>query len=146
MEVRRIKEDELEKLLSLYKHLHANEDEVSPEALSEAGQRIFTNDSTFIYFVIEKDDLLVSSCNLSIIPNLTRGARSIGLIENVVTHIDYRKQGLGKKVIEHTINYARAKNCYKVMLLSNAHKTEAHQFYERLGFDSGAKKGFIINL
>ena len=34
-------------------------------------------------------------------------------------------------------------DCYKIMLLSGAHRGAAHAFYERNGFDPNAKQGFI---
>ena len=37
-----------------------------------------------------------------------------------------------------------AAGCYKVMLLSAAHRDAAHEFYQRNGFDMHAKQGFII--
>ena len=146
MEVRKIKEDELEQLLSLYQHLHPQDVQPAEEALRKAWQTILSLPAIFQYFVIEKDEKLVASCNLSLIPNLTRGARSIGLIENVVTHPDYRRQGLGKKIVEHAVTCARENNCYKVMLLSDAKRVESHHFYQSLGFSGDSKKGFALGL
>ncbi|MGI9591142.1 MAG: GNAT family N-acetyltransferase [Myxococcota bacterium] len=37
-----------------------------------------------------------------------------------------------------------AAGCYKIMLLSGAHRGAAHAFYERNGFDPEAKQGFIV--
>lgn len=44
------------------------------------------------------------------------------------------------------VEFAREKNCYKVILESGAWRTEAHQFYRNLGFDDGAKKSFLMKL
>ena len=79
-------------------------------------------------------------------PNLTRNQRPYALIENVVTHRDYRRRGFGKVVIDKAINYAKEKDCYKIMLLSDSSRTEAHRFYESLGFDGNAKAGFLMRL
>lgn len=145
MVIRRIKENDLEKLLLLYRHLHEDDTPASKDDLEKVWKEIFENDS-IIYFVIELDGLLVSSCNLTIIPNLTRGGRPFGLIENVVTHSDYRNKGLGKSIMETAIDFAKSKNCYKVMLLSAAVREEAHEFYEKLGFSSQDKVGYAMKL
>lgn len=110
MTVRRIKETDLDQLLFLYKHLHEDDIVPSKEIIEKVWQKIISNDS-FIYFVIEDYKQIVCSCNLTIIPNLTRGGRSIGLIENVVTHREYRNQGLGKTIINTAIDCAKQHNC-----------------------------------
>ena len=145
MTVRKIKENELDKLISLYEHLHDDDIEIDKGTSEKIWQDIL-NDDSLVYFVIEQDDLLVSSCNLTVIPNLTRGGQSIALIENVVTHSEYRNKGLGKTIIETAVDYAKSKNCYKVMLLSSSKRVDAHRFYETLGFSSEDKIGYVKKL
>ena len=82
----------------------------------------------------------------AIIPNLTRLGSSIAFVENVVTDSEYRGQGLGRKVMEKAIDFARKNNCYKVILQSASFRKEAHQFYKNLGFDGESKKAFIMKL
>lgn len=91
-------------------------------------------------------DRVVSTCFTMIIPNLTAHGRSICFLENVVTDSAYRKQGLARKVIEMAIEDAKSHNCYKVILQSNCKRTEAHKFYENLGFDGNLKKAFDLRL
>jgi GNAT superfamily N-acetyltransferase len=95
------------------------------------------------YIVGELDNRIVSSCTLAIIPNLTRGARPYGLIENVVTHAEYRKQGFGTAVLQYALQLAWKANCYKVMLLTGSKEESTFRFYERAGFKQGIKTGFI---
>jgi GNAT superfamily N-acetyltransferase len=76
--------------------------------------------------------------------NLTRQQRPYAVIENVITHQDYRKKGYGTLVMEKAVDYAKRENCYKIMLLSSSSRKDAHQFYERLGFDGSSKKGFQL--
>jgi GNAT superfamily N-acetyltransferase len=145
MTVRIIKKEELSKLLPLYKHLHDNDTDVEIGVLDKVWETIQDNDA-HTYFVIEQNNLFVSSCNLTVIPNLTRGGKSISLIENVVTHRDYRNRGLGRLVIEAALGHARSKNCYKVMLFSGSHRVDSHKFYNALGFNSDDKVGFSMKL
>ena len=143
IEVRKIRKEELPQLLSLYRHLHQEDDELKADEWSHPWQKIMDSEY-FHYFVIEIEGILLAACNLSIIPNLTQGGRPIRLIENVVTHAQYRRKGIGRKILLHAIEYARNLNCYKLMLLSNKERKEAHHFYSSLGFRSDSKTGFEI--
>ena len=86
---------------------------------------------------------LVSTCTLTMIPNLTRMGRPYGLIENVVTHPDYRKQGLGTQVLRYALNIAWEHGCYKVMLMTGSKREETLLFYEKVGFKRDIKTGFV---
>ena len=74
-------------------------------------------------------------------PNLTHGARPYAMIETVVTHSDYRNQGIGKRIMKHALNLAWEQNCYKVMLLTGQGEP-VKQFYESVGFRRDVKTGF----
>ena len=144
--VRLIRKDELRNLLNLYKHLENGDPKLEDcKDLQDLWDGIFT-DPHLYYIVAEKDGLLVSTCTISIIKNLTRGMSSYGLIENVVTHSEYRNLGLGKKVLNKAIDIAKANHCYKVMLLTGSKKKETLDFYKSLGFKDDVKTGFIIKL
>ena len=47
-----------------------------------------------------------------------------------------RGSGLGTQLIEWAIESSRAQGCQLVQLTSDATRTEAHRFYERLGFEA----------
>jgi GNAT superfamily N-acetyltransferase len=146
VKIRSIEAHELKALLQLYQHLHP-EDAPLPSKfeLNTIWQAIMDN-PLLHYFVVELDDQFVSSCTLTIVPNLTRGARPYGLIENVVTHSDYRRQGLGRAILRHALQVAWDANCYKVMLLTSSKRPEVHRFYEEAGFKKNIKTGFIATL
>ena len=142
----RIGHDGLERLLDLYRHLHGDEEPVPPERLGEVWDAVHENDSFFVYFAAAQDGIFISSCALSIIPNLTRGGRPFGVIENVVTRPEYRRSGIGTSVMLTAIDHARERGCYKILLMSGREREGAHRFYERLGFSADEKKGFFMKL
>jgi GNAT superfamily N-acetyltransferase len=108
-------ESDLDGILDLYTHLHAHDTAPPPYAqMAEIWSDILANPS-LRYFVVACGDRVVSSCNLAVIPNLTRGARSFGVIENVVTHPDYRKRGFAQAVLEYALDAAWQSGCYKVI-------------------------------
>jgi GNAT superfamily N-acetyltransferase len=140
---REINAVELGKLLSLYGHLHASDDPLPEQSAIEALWLDIQNNAMLKYFGGFINDALVSACTLAIIPNLTRGCRPYGVIENVVTHSGYRRKGYGRTVLEYTLAYAWRNNCYKVMLMTGRKSEGVNRFYESAGFDRYAKQAFL---
>ncbi|WP_254664084.1 GNAT family N-acetyltransferase [Paenibacillus sp. HGF5] len=143
--VRYIHRNELDQLLLLYKYLNADDPELNIYEIQDHWREIM-NDKLMKIIVVEHEGKLVSSCVLAIISNLTRGARPYGLIENVVTHSDYRKNGYGKLVLQKAVEIARENDCYKVMLMTSSRMEGTQSFYESCGFIKGDKTGFIIKM
>ncbi|MBY8982192.1 MAG: GNAT family N-acetyltransferase [Candidatus Lokiarchaeota archaeon] len=144
MDIKQIREDELENLLELYKYLHSEENYTAPNNKIKMIWKEIQNNSSIKIFVIEANNKIVSSCVLYIFPNLTRDARPHALIENVITHPNYRRHGYAKSLLNFVINYSKKKNCYKIMLLSSKNRIEAHKLYENVGFDKDKKYGFSL--
>jgi GNAT superfamily N-acetyltransferase len=132
---------DLENLLKLYSELRPHDPTLTEK--DSAWDDLLNNPYTKIV-VAEVDDVLASTCQLSICPTLTNNARPFGIIEHVITASNYRRRGLSQKVIEKALEFAWEFNCYKVMLLSGENRNEAHKLYEKIGFKSGIEKGFII--
>lgn len=131
--------DDVDALLALYQHLNAGDAPPSPEAV----RRVFAHPG-LRHFGRFDGAQLIASCNLAVIPNLTRGGRSYGVIENVVTQADHRGQGHGQAVIRHAIAQAWAMDAYKVVLTTSRKDPAVWAFYERCGFSSSDKRAFVI--
>jgi GNAT superfamily N-acetyltransferase len=144
--IRQATEDDLDRLLALYTYLNPGDALLPARAQIVALWKEIVTNPLLTYFVAEQGGRLISSCNLTIVPNLTRGARPFGVIENVITHPEFRRQGLAKLVIERAVDAARQAGCYKVMLLSGTKRAEAHALYEKVGFRKDTKVGFELRL
>ncbi len=143
MNIREITISELEELVSLYGHLHASDAPMPEPTVVESLWHDIQKNPLLKYFGCFLDGKLISSCTLTIIPNLTRGCRPYGVIENVVTHEDFRRKGYGRSVLNHALSYAWGQNCYKVMLMTGRKDEGTYQFYESAGFDRHAKRAFL---
>ena len=142
MLVREAIEDDYGAVLELMRHLNPEDPEI-PESISHSlFSKILKSDS-FKITVAEIDNETVGTCYLNIIPNLTRQASPYAVIENVVTHPDFRRQGVGHALISNAVNSAKYKGCYKVMLLTGRDEN-VHEFYESCGMTSGAKTAFLV--
>ncbi|WFU21745.1 GNAT family N-acetyltransferase [Bradyrhizobium sp. CB1717] len=141
--VRAAAEQELSELLNLYRHLHLHDPQLEPAAAERVWSTLLTSGFMTV-IVAQAGKQLVSSCTLAIVPNLSRGGRSYGVIENVVTHADYRQQGLGRRVLAHALDLAWREDCYKVLLATGSQRKATLRFYEGAGFVRGGKTYFEV--
>lgn len=143
MEIRLLRRSDLNDLLRLYEHLHQTDDAVPEMAKVQAVWNELMESPHYLYFGGFVSETLVTCCNLTIIPNLTRGCRPYGLIENVVTHVSHRKQGYGLAILKAALSHAWSERCYKVMLLTGRKDESIFRFYESVGFNRHDKQAFI---
>lgn len=128
-------------MLDLYQHLNPNDPRVAEEKAGAAWAALLGSDLIRL-IVAEAEGVPVASCMLVIIPNITRGARSFALIENVVTHAAHRRQGLGRAVLAAALDAAWRADCYKVMLATGSQQESTLRFYEGAGFKRATKTHF----
>lgn len=77
---------------------------------------------------------VVGTMQLSFIPGLSRRGALRAQIEAVRVRGDYRGQGLGRAMFDWAIGEARRRGCALVQLTTDKTRTEAHRFYDGLGF------------
>jgi GNAT superfamily N-acetyltransferase len=142
-EIRPAKPNDLPGILVLYCQLNPD-DPVLDLATAEIAWTALLSSGLTTPFVADMAGLLVSSCTLAIVPNLSRGARPYGVIENVVTHGDYRRTGLGRAVLHAALEKAWTADCYKVLLATGSRREATLRFYENAGFQRGGKTYFEI--
>src|SRR5690606_27450683 len=144
LSIRVLVKEDLDSLLELYEHLHIK-DSPRPErkAIESVWSQALGSDN-IRYFGYFDSGHLVSSCTVAIIPNLTRACRPYALVENVVTHSDFRCRGYGKAVLQAALDFAWERNCYKVMLMTGRLDEGTFRFYESVGFRRDKKQAFVV--
>ena len=140
-DIRSAKLADLPGILALYRQLNPGDPVLELAAAETAWIALLSSGLTTPY-VVDMAGLLVASCTLAIIPNLSRGARPYGVIENVVTHADHRRTGLGRAVLEVALAKAWEADCYKVLLTTGRRDEATLRFYEGVGFQRGGKTYF----
>lgn len=133
--------DDLAGILALYRQLHPGDPVLDVAASEKIWLAMLASDLT-TPFVAEVAGRLVSSCTLAILLNLSHGGRPYGVIENVVTHADHRRTGLGRAVLHAALGKAWQANCYKVILATGSRQESTLRFYEGAGFQRGGKTYF----
>lgn len=138
--IRKAEIDDLSALVALYQHLNPGDEAPA----SDQANSIFESFNRFegsAILVATIGEQLAGSCTLIVIPNLTRGGKPYGLIENVVTHSSHRGIGIGKRLLQAASKAAQQENCYKLMLMTGRKEPEVLNFYLSAGFEQ-SKTGF----
>ena len=142
-EIRSAEPADLPGVLALYSQLHPDDPALDVRVAETVWAALLSCGMTYV-FVADDAGRLASSCTLAIVPNLSRGARPYGVIENVVTDADHRRMGLGRAVLHAALGKAWEANCYKVMLATGSQKEATLRFYESAGFQRGGKTYFEV--
>lgn len=143
--IREANREDLNAVLELYLHLHETEVPKPDEHLRSTWEEII-EDPNHHLIVAEEDGKIISSCVCLIVPNLTRNVRPYALIENVVTHADYRCRGYAGQCLAYAREIAIRNNCYKMMLMTSSKDPKTLQFYESSGYSSTDKTAFVQRL
>jgi GNAT superfamily N-acetyltransferase len=112
------------------------------QAILAVLQRII-DDESYHLLVGESGGLAVSSVTLVVIKNLTHNAKPYAIIENVVTHADFRGKGFAQALMAKAGELAEAAGCYKIMLMTGSKEEGILGFYEKCGYNRNDKTGFI---
>ncbi|WP_312878451.1 GNAT family N-acetyltransferase [Lentzea indica] len=88
------------------------------------------------YLAVAVDDSgeVVGTLQLTFTSGLSRLGMTRATIEAVRVRADQRGSGLGEHLMRWAIDEARARGCGLMQLTTDASRTDAHRFYERLGF------------
>lgn len=140
--IREAQNEDLQEILELYLCLHEDSVPAQSDHLSDTWKQILS-DKNHHLIVNERNGKILSSCVCVIIPNLTRNVRPYAFVENVVTHTDFRGQGLASECLSYAKDVAQQNNCYKIMLLTGSKEKATLDFYKRAGYNSTDKTAFI---
>lgn len=128
-------QSDLPDVLELYAQL--GQDDGSILDLSEA-TRIFNIMKTYpdyrVYLAV-LDEKAVGTFTLLIMDNIAHKGAKSAVLEDVVVSETLRGKGVGTLMMDYAGKLAKQKGCYKLAFSSNKNRTDAHRFYEKLGFE-----------
>ncbi|WP_306999049.1 GNAT family N-acetyltransferase [Amycolatopsis thermophila] len=93
-------------------------------------------DANQLLVVAERDGEVAGTLQLTFIPGLSRRGATRALVEGVRVRSGLRGGGLGAHLMKWAVDEARRRGCALVQFTSDASRTRAHAFYERLGFEA----------
>jgi GNAT superfamily N-acetyltransferase len=132
---------DLDALLALYAASDVSRSAEPRARAEQIWREILARDGVAV-FVSDADARIVSTCMLITVPNLLRGGRQHGIMENVVTHADYQGRGHGRAVVAAALAEAWKRDCHHVLLQSGRADPRVHRFYEGCGFMPGLRTAY----
>jgi GNAT superfamily N-acetyltransferase len=134
-EIRECREEDFEQILPLLQQLWPaktlNHDHL--RVVYERGRRSDLQH----YICAVESGRIAGFCSLTLKNNLWQEGYLAHVDELIVNHAD-RGRGIGSQLLEAIIAYAVERSCMRVELDTAFHRTEAHAFYERQGFENRA--------
>ncbi len=91
-------------------------------------------DPAHLLIVAESAGEIVGTMQLSFLPGLARRGALRAQLEAVRVAESFRGCGVGAAMMRWAIDEARRRGCGLVQLTSDKSRTDAHRFYQRLGF------------
>jgi len=104
-----------------------------PESYVNAFQEIDADPNNEL-IVAELDGEVVGTFQLTYTPSISFQGGKRCTVESVRVDEKYRGQGIGREMMLWAIERAKAKGCISMQLTTNNDRTDAHRFYESLGF------------
>jgi GNAT superfamily N-acetyltransferase len=132
MRIREAREQDLPEILRLLSVLDA-EAVMSVSEAKDIFERMASYPHYRCYMAVEDDEPVGTFCMI-ICDNLGHAGQKFAVVENVVVDPSFQGQGIGKVLMEAAMEEAARNGCYKLMLSSNEKRTDAHRFYDHLGF------------
>jgi GNAT superfamily N-acetyltransferase len=93
----------------------------------------------------ELDGDVIGTLQLMYLPSLSYQGGTRAQVESVRVIQQLRGQGIGAEMMKWAIERARQRGCHLMQLTSHKSRTDAHRFYEKLGFTK-SHIGMKINL
>lgn len=84
-----------------------------------------------VFVIRDNENKVIGTATILIEEKFIHKLGCVAHIEDVVVNTLYRRHGLGKLLIDHCVQYAKERECYKVILNCDEKNIS---FYERCGF------------
>uniref|UniRef100_A0AAU2VSN4 GNAT family N-acetyltransferase n=1 Tax=Streptomyces sp. NBC_00008 TaxID=2903610 RepID=A0AAU2VSN4_9ACTN len=136
LDIRAAAIDDLPEIVALLADDPLGAERESPDDLTPylAAFRRLAGDPNQHLMVAVRADRIVGTLQLTVVPGLSRRGSTRSVVEGVRVHTDERGSGLGTLLMRWAVDESRRQGCRLVQLTSDASRTDAHRFYERLGF------------
>lgn len=137
--IRRATKDDAEAITNLYRELNT----LSPvSVLPERISAVANSNNTYL-LVCDDAGEIIATALVCLCQDVMFDNQPFALVENVVVNADYKREGIGKSMMDYIEAFCLEQDCSKIMLQTSSGNRGARDFYTAMGYDPDAKIGFI---
>jgi GNAT superfamily N-acetyltransferase len=85
----------------------------------------------------DNDSKIIGMISMVFLSRLNQNTLEMYVPELIVSQ-NYRSKGIGKKLIDSSIEFGKEKKCHRMRLESGNQRIESHKFYKHLGFENSS--------
>ncbi len=115
------------------------------EAQIRGLESVIENDDVGDILVVRNNDEVIAMVNILYTVSTALGSR-VGILEDMVVSSSGRGLGIGSKLLERALEFAKEKGCQRITLLSDHDNDGAHRFYQKHGFSLSTMVAFRKSL
>ena len=147
MEIMAARTEDIPELSNLLNLLFEQEADFTSDYQAQCSglEAIIGNPEIGRIFVATCDSQIIGMINLLYTISTALGGR-VAMLEDVIVAPDGRGLGVGSKLIEHGIQFAKQQNCKRITLFTDAENVGAQRFYKRHGFEESSMTLFRMAL
>ena len=83
------------------------------------------------------DSKIIGMISMVFLSRLNQNTLEMYIPELIVSQ-NYHSNGIGKKLINSSIEFGKEKKCHRIRLESGNQRIDSHKFYKRLGFETSS--------
>jgi GNAT superfamily N-acetyltransferase len=139
MQITPAKTSDIPALCDLLSILFSQEVEFKPnhEAQCRGLARIISNPEIGLIVVARQENQIIGMVNLLYTISTALGDR-VAILEDMVVSPNARGSGVGSRLLEQAIQFARLNGCKRITLLTDRTNESAQRFYQKHGFGFSA--------
>ena len=139
MKITPAKNSDIPALCDLLSILFSQEAEFipNPEAQYLGLNRIISNPEIGLIVVARQENQIIGMVNLLYTVSTALGDR-VAILEDMVVSPNARGSGVGSRLLEQAIQFARLNGCKRITLLTDSTNESAQRFYQKHGFGFSA--------
>ena len=136
--IRTAKPSDIPELVKLLKELFTIEEDFDFDQEKQARGLNLLLDSEKNCFIVAQlfnDGKVLGMCTVQTLISTAEGGQ-VGLLEDLIVTTDFRRQGIGAKLLAGAVNWADRRGLTRLQLLADKNNPPALGFYEKQGWES----------